>query len=515
MSGELANLQDRVVIIGSGLAGLVTALCLRPQPVLLLTRADLGAESSSQWAQGGIAASLGSDDCAALHAEDTLKAGDGLCDTAMVRLITEQAPAAIAMLESYGVRFDRDGTGAIALGLEAAHSRRRIVHAGGDASGAALVRTLAAAVKNSPSIDILSGCEVRRLIVDEGRIAGLLGATAKGALRLAASRVVLATGGLGGLFDATTNPQGNYGQGIMLAARAGAVLADMEFVQFHPTALDSARTPLALISEAVRGEGAVLINPRGERFMADVTGAELAPRDVVARAISTERQKGGKVFLDACQALGAGFSARFPAIDALCREAGIDPANEPIPVRPAAHYHMGGVATDSYGRTSIEGLWAAGEVACTGLHGANRLASNSLLEAVVMGKRVAEAMMVAKNKGVHLPDMAMPPDADLRSIRPVVSAHLGVLRHEAGLAAAVRAVLPMALAVQPASDPAMIALLMAVFAHRRCESRGGHARTDFPSRLAASCRQEMTLGEALDAAVTILSSSPTVQKRSA
>ncbi|OLP48393.1 L-aspartate oxidase [Allorhizobium taibaishanense] len=499
---------DRVVVIGSGLAGLVTALSLAPHPVTILTRAGLGGETSSAWAQGGIAAAVGGDDSVSLHAQDTLAAGDGLCDPVAVEMITGAAPDAIALLERFGVRFDRKADGALALGLEAAHSRNRIVHAGGDGSGAEIVRTLSAAVMATPSISVVEGFEVRRLLTEDGAIAGLLCASASGPVRIAASRVVLATGGLGGLFEASTNPPDNYGQGVMLAARAGAVLADMEFVQFHPTALDTAVYPQPLISEAVRGEGAILVNERGERFMASIPGAELAPRDVVARAISAERAKGakgGSVYLDARQALGDRFASRFPVIDAICRAAGIDPARQPIPVRPAAHYHMGGVATDLRGRTSIQGLWAAGEVACTGLHGANRLASNSLLEAAVMGMRVARDVADSANRLVKLVDAPpLPQIADIKPIRSIASAYLGVLRDAEGLQAAIAALLAHVDADGPQSDPALVALLVAVFAHQRRRSVGAHARTDSVAMSESAPRQYLTSREAVSVARDIV-----------
>lgn len=510
MSTIFKGAQNAVVVIGSGLAGLVTALKLAPQPVLLITRAGLGAESSSQWAQGGIAASVGDDDSAVLHANDTCLAGDGLCDAATVRLITGEAPAAIAMLESFGVRFDRDATGKLIVGLEAAHSRRRIVHVGGDGAGAAIMQALVQRVLQTPSITVMAGVEVRRLVTVDGCIAGVLGVSNGKPVQIATSRVVLATGGLGGLYQATTNPMGNYGQGIMLAARAGAVLADMEFVQFHPTALDVPRTPLTLVSEAVRGEGAVLLNERGERFLADVPGAELAPRDVVARVISAEISRGGKVFLDARQALGAGFARRFPIIDQACKQGGIDPGHDLIPVRPAVHYHMGGVATDSHGRSSIAGLWAAGEVACTGLHGANRLASNSLLEAAVMGMRVADDMTASHPLPmVHMP---VPPEVDLSKLRPLVSSHLGVLRQADGLRQAITALLSMVEADDKTSDPAIVALSIAVFAYLRKESRGGHARLDYSDRLPTQDRQLMSLSKVLGFAHELISDDCAVVK---
>ncbi|MBB3609462.1 L-aspartate oxidase [Rhizobium sp. BK602] len=503
---EIPNdLSARVVIVGSGLAGLMAALTLAPEPTVIVTRAALGAETSSAWAQGGIAASIGADDSAELHLADTLAAGDGLCDTAAAASIISEAPVTIAALERAGVRFDRDSAGALSLGLEAAHSRRRIVHAEGDGSGAAIIRALVRAVAETPSITVLEGYEARRLLLDGERISGLLCATGQGMAILPTSRILLATGGIGGLFDATTNPVGNFGQGIALAARAGALLADMEFVQFHPTALDSRRRPLALVSEAVRGEGALLVNERGERFMAEVPGAELAPRDIVARAISAEIARGGRVFLDARHALGKRFASRFPIIDALCREAGIDPACDFIPVRPAVHYHMGGIATDAAGRSSVPGLWVAGEAASTGLHGANRLASNSLLEAAIIGMRAARDMADIFAAPAVLPSQqirAAAPDASL--IRPIVSRHLGVLRNAGAIHGAIAALLPLVEEEGAAADPAIVALLIAVFASLRTESRGAHARTDFPLKLHDAQRRMMRLADALDIARSVI-----------
>jgi len=501
MTEILDHLAGRVAIVGSGLAGLVTALTLAPEPVVLITRAALGAETSSAWAQGGIAASLGADDSADLHLADTLAAGDGLCDAAVAASILKEAPNAIAILERFGVRFDRAADGSLSLGLEAAHSRRRIVHVAGDGSGAAIVRALVEAVSTTPSITVLDGVEVRRLLMNGDAVSGLLCATAKGTAILPTSRVVLATGGVGGLYDATTNPTGNFGQGVMLAARAGAMLADMEFVQFHPTALDSPRRPLALVSEAVRGEGAVLVNEKGERFLAREPGAELAPRDIVARAISAEIARGGRVFLDARPALGSGFSRRFPSIAALCREARVDPNSDLIPVRPAVHYHMGGVATDGNGRSSIAGLWVVGEAASTGLHGANRLASNSLLEAAVMGMRAARDLSATSADAPHrIADAELPVPADISAVRPIVSRHLGVLRNAGAIHGAIASLLPLVESEGAAADPAIVALLIAVFASLRKESRGAHARTDFPLKLAYAERRRMCFADALEIA---------------
>ncbi|MBX5042146.1 L-aspartate oxidase [Rhizobium lentis] len=498
MTDILDQLAGRTVIVGSGLAGLMTALTLAPEPSVIVTRAALGAETSSAWAQGGIAASIGADDSAAFHLADTLAAGDGLCDPILAAGIVAEAPAAIAALQRAGVRFDSNGAGELSLGLEAAHSRRRIVHAEGDGSGAAIIAALVRAAMQTPAISVLEGFEARRILMDGECVSGLLCATANGAAILPTSRLVLATGGIGGLYEATTNPMSNFGQGIALAARAGAALADMEFVQFHPTALDSSRRPLALVSEAVRGEGALLVNERGERFMARIPGAELAPRDVVARAISAEIARGGRVFLDGRTALGSRFATRFPVIAALCGEAGIDPAKDLIPVRPAVHYHMGGVATDANGRSSVAGLWVVGEAASTGLHGANRLASNSLLEAAVTGMRAARDIsgVPAGNTGATFTEK-LPPPPDASLVRPIVSRHLGVLRNGGAVHGAVAALLPLAESNGPAADPAIVALLIAVFAGLRMESRGAHARTDFPLKLAHASRRRMHLSEAL------------------
>ncbi len=500
MTEILQNLAGRPVIVGSGLAGLIAALTLSPEPCVLVTRARLGAESSSVWAQGGIAACIGADDSADLHLADTLVAGDGLCDAAAAAEIIAEAPSVIAALHRLGVSFDRDGNGSLALGLEAAHSRRRIVHAGGDGSGAAIITALTKAVLTDPAITVIEGVEARRILTTNGVVSGLLCAGSRGGMVLPSSRVLLATGGIGGLYEATTNPAGNFGRGIALAARAGAVLADMEFVQFHPTALDGNQRPLALISEAVRGEGAELINERGERFMRHVSGAELAPRDVVARAISAEIARGGRVFLDARRAIGASFASRFPTIHSACRSVGIDPAEQLIPVRPAAHYHMGGVVTDRDGRSTLPGLWVAGEAASTGLHGANRLASNSLLEAAVMGMRAADDL---KSKPMAVPLGTIPPmpsEPDTTAVRPTVSRQLGALRSAAGIQQSIEALLPMAEGNDVGADPAIVALMIAVSASLRTESRGAHARTDYPLKQPAAQRSRITLGQALEIA---------------
>jgi L-aspartate oxidase len=477
-----AKLSGQPVVIGAGLAGLMTALHLAPEPVILLAKAPLGSGAASVWAQGGIAAALGHDDAPALHAADTIAAGDGLCDRRAVERITGAAHDAVAALLRHGVVFDRDASGAFYIGLEAAHSRRRILHARGDATGREIMRALVAAVRRTATITVLEGVEARRLLVHDGRIAGVLAIGPAGPLLLPTARLVIATGGLGGLYRETTNPLAAVGQGLALAAGAGAVLADMEFVQFHPTALDVGLDPMPLVSEAVRGEGAVLIDETGERFMASYNRADLEPRDVVAHAVWRRLAERHRVFLDARSTLGARFAERFPNIAAKCRAAGLDPEAEPIPVRPAAHYHMGGIAVDEAGRSSIDGLWACGEAAATGLHGANRLASNSLLEAAASARWVADSIAGAEVGRLTLMQVvAVPPSPEVGLVRENMSEKVGVVRDRAGLTVAIEALQPLAFGGGPTTAPALIGLFIATAALLRPESRGGHCRIDFPA----------------------------------
>lgn len=478
---QLPRLANQPVIVGAGLAGLMTALHMAPCPVVVLSPASLGFESASAWAQGGVAASVGDDDEIGLHVADTLAAGDGLCAHATTRRILGEAPGAIERLVEIGARFDRDVAGTLKLGLEAAHSRRRIVHAEGDATGREIMRAVVAAVRACPSITIIEGVDARHILLTDGRVSGILAARGDVPLHLPTSRIVLATGGIGGLFMQSTNPSGCFGMGLAMAARAGAELSDLEFVQFHPTALDTPGTPVALVSEAVRGEGAPLIDETGRRFMADVPGRELAARDVVARAIWAETQDGHNVYLDTRRLIAAGFATRFPTIAAACHAHGIDPDREPIPVRTVEHYHMGGIVVDAAGRSSVDGLWACGEVARTGLHGANRLASNSLLEAMVCARWVAESVTATPAKLLRRTQIAALPAAPSPlPLRQPVSDAVGVLRDRPNLLAGIEAWLLLASADSAESDPALVALMIAVAALDRRESRGGHFRTDWP-----------------------------------
>ena len=435
MSADLLSLRGRVVVIGAGVAGLMTALELAPRPVIVLSKAALDAEGSTLWAQGGVAAAMADDDGPAIHAADTIAAGDGLTDPEIAEQFAQAAPQAIEKLSRIGARFDRTSGAGYVLGLEAAHSRPRIVHAGGDGTGREIMRALIAAARRTKSIEILEGFEAKGIVVEDNAVHGIVAAGPSGPVSLATDKVVIATGGIGGLFVDSTNPLSSFGQGLALAARAGVVLADMEFVQFHPTALDVMTRPTPLISEAVRGEGAILIDETGDRFMVQTSGAELAPRDVVARAIWRRRAAGKRVFLDARGALGDRFTTRFPIIAAVCRAAGIDPAREPIPVRPAQHYHMGGIAVDPEGRTSVAGLWACGEAACTGLHGANRLASNSLAEAVVFTAAVARSIEDAPTRDIApVRKLGMTPSPSAPdAVRPILSRAANVIRQRESL----------------------------------------------------------------------------------
>lgn len=483
--------ESTPLIVGAGVAGLVTALALAPRPVRLVLRGRLGRDGSTLWAQGGIAAAVAEDDHPDLHAEDTLKAGAGLCDVEIVRLVTRAGPQAIARLASWGVAFDRTPEGHWRLGLEGGHSRRRIVHAHGDSTGRAILEALTARARETPSILCEEDARLVGLIRDEQGITGVRVLRSGGREDILVSRrIVLATGGIGGLFPATTNPPSAVGDGLVAAARVGARLRDLEFIQYHPTALDVDRRPLPLISEAVRGAGAVLIDESGRRFLAGRGREELEPRDVVTRAVAARIEAGHRVYLDARRAPGDEFPRLFPFIHEVCLRHGIDPRREPIPVRPAVHYHMGGVAVDAWGRTSVPGLWAVGEVAATGLHGANRLASNSLLEAVVFGLRVCEDLQ-RDSFPRPVPHVVVPPRSPERDeekageiLRPLLGEALGVVRDGAELRRAWERLRGWGEEIFTSRAGTLAALLI-VSAWRRRETRGAHVRRDFPRESSA------------------------------
>jgi L-aspartate oxidase len=496
------RLRTRFLVIGTGVAGLHTAWrAAEDGDVLLLTKRSLF-DSSTAYAQGGIAAALGAGDSPALHREDTLAAGAALCDAEAVEVLVGEGPARVRELQLAGARFDLTPNGDFKLGREAAHSRRRIVHAHGDQTGAEVARTLIARVRESPRVSVLERARVLDLIVadvdGEPTVVGARASVAGRPTEIVADATVLATGGCGQVYRYTTNPDVATGDGFAIAHRAGAKLADMEFIQFHPTALDTPENPLALISEAVRGEGATLVNGAGERFMPKRHRlAELAPRDVVAREIFREQQTHGRVFLDARSVGAKGtprFSERFPGITALCRARGIDPQTDLIPVTPAAHYMMGGVVTDLCGHSSLARLYACGEVARTGVHGANRLASNSLLEGLVFAERVARDL-ASVTKLTSQPrrraTWSVPPLEDrgaaqvtADAVRSVMWEFAGIDRTARGLRTAVQRLEQIAerLTAGMTEERNLLetARLIAEAALLRRESRGGHFRSDFP-----------------------------------
>jgi len=482
------------VIIGAGLAGLSTAVELAPLPCVVLSAGQISTGTSTGWAQGGVAAAVGPDDSAELHTTDTIAAGAGLCEPEAVAAITGAASEAIAWLTAQGAQFDRFADTSLKLGLEGAHSRRRIVHAMGDSTGAELLRSMVEAARRAPSISLWEYCAATEILTSDGAVSGVLVRTTAGLVELRTTIVLLATGGIGGLFANTTNPLTSRGQGLALAHRAGATLRDIEMVQFHPTALDVGIDPMPLVSEAVRGEGAILIDETGERVIEN----PLSARDVVARAEWAALQSGHQVFLDAREHPGTRFEGLFASIAATARYAGFDPLTQPLPVRPAAHYHMGGVKVDLLGRTDVPGLYAAGEVASTGLHGANRLASNSLLEAVVCGRWTAKhwrTLGLTAGRGAAAPSglrtvpqpgnhqggkstgsgMPAAPDPIVTKVRQIVSAAAGVLRDRDGLTAALAELKGLR-----HHDAGLVGYLVVEAALHRNESRGGHTRTDFP-----------------------------------
>jgi L-aspartate oxidase len=498
------------LIVGSGVAGLRAAIGLAEAGrVLVLTKAA-PSESNTGYAQGGIAAAVGDDDTPDLHAADTIRAGDGLCDEAAVRVLTAEGPRYVGELIAWGARFDRQADGRPALGREAAHAVRRVLHAG-DATGREIGRVLWTRVSALPAVTTIDHALVTALIVEDGQVKGAAFFDRHGVRsEIRADATLLATGGAGQTFRDTTNPEVATGDGIALAFHAGARVADLEFVQFHPTALDVAGAPRFLISEALRGEGARLVNRLGEAFMTRYhPDGDLAPRDVVARSIVLERERTQAPICLTLAHLDAAYVVkRFPTIAAMCGGLGLDLAHDLIPVGPAAHYIMGGVDTDEWGRTSLPGLFAAGEAACTGVHGANRLASNSLLEGLVFGARAATAMqetpaaaalkadrvmadgsgLMAEPRGEPAPLAIRHQPLAIAEIRDLMWRRAGLFRTREGLAEAVDVLEDVAVPDGSTTESCRlrnlltIARLIARAALRREESRGGHFRQDFPNR---------------------------------
>ncbi len=493
------------LVIGSGIAGLRAAADLAlAGDVLLLTKAD-PTESNTGYAQGGIAAALGADDSPDLHAADTMAAGDGLCVEAAVRVLVADGVRYTRELITAGARFDREPSGELSFGREGAHGRRRVLHAA-DATGREIGRALWHQVAGQSRVRVERNARVSRLLLRNGKCAGAAYEDDRGTHTVEAAAVLIATGGAGQVFQETTNPSVATGDGVTLAWQCGARVADLEFVQFHPTALSVPGAPRFLLSEAMRGEGAHLLNASGERFMTRYERAgELASRDLVSRALVREQQRTGQpVYLSMQHLDPAWIRGRFPTIAAACRAAGFDLASDRIPVGPAAHYVMGGVETDLWGRTTVPGLLAAGEVACTGVHGANRLASNSLLEGLVFGARAAQAMLLPTEAGEmgtvrqvgqvgRVGRVGDRPALD--DVRGLMWNAVGLMRDRSSLAAANQQLDEWYASVTPGIEAGglsdadwrlasivTVGRLMARAALRREETRGGHARTDFPAR---------------------------------
>ncbi len=485
-----------ILIIGAGVAGLYTALKLSPRPVTVITARPLGKGGSTPWAQGGMAAAIGPDDTSNLHFSDTMQAGAGLVDAEAASILVDGGEAAVEDLIRFGVQFDQNKDGSLVLGREAAHCRDRIVHATGDQAGAAIMNALVAAARASEHITILERIVAEDLMTDDnGAVGGALIYNVEAGERAAfdASETILATGGLGGLYAVTTNPTPAQGHGLAFAARAGALIRDPEFVQFHPTALDIGVDPAPLATEALRGEGAHLVNEDGRTFMENYHPAgDLAPRDIVARAVEAEIKAERGAFLDAREAIGAAFPKKFPTVFAACQKAEIDPRTDIMPVAPAAHYHMGGVYTDLDGATTLDGLWAVGEVASTGVHGANRLASNSLLEAVVFGARIADHLREkpldrrdeagAPADRMDVPSKPADPKA-MQKLREAMSKGCALIRSEEALYDTLEMVAELheyETMTSGLKSALVTAELIAQGALAREESRGAHHRSDFP-----------------------------------
>lgn len=506
---------ERVVIVGAGLGALYAALKLAPHPVLVISPETLGEGASSAWAQGGIAAAMSDTDSPELHAVDTIATGVGLVDKEVTRRVTQAAHHFIHDLDNLGTPFDRNGDGGYVLAREAAHSLARVVRVRGDQAGFEIMKALVAKVRATPSIQVLDGVSASALETGDGVASGIWVNAADTAgsrpVLLHGAAYLLAGGGSGGLFALTTNPPRICGQVIGLAARAGAEISDAEFVQLHPTAIDGTEDPAPLVTEALRGKGAVLINKNGHRFMVDIhPDAELAPRDIVARAVFANTQTGMRPMLDTRDVLGVELLEDYPAVAAACVRAGIDPVQDAIPIAAAAHYHMGGIKTDIQGRATLENLWVCGEASSTGLHGANRLASNGLLEAIVFSRICADGIVASLGKsatGIEPVEISFAPAKTalqldiVQKLRNTITENVGVVRNARGLK---RALVDIA-NLEAASgghigflNMTATATLIAAAALLREESRGSHYRDDFPdTEPRFAMRSTMTLTQAL------------------
>lgn len=517
--------SNRVVIVGAGLGALYAALKLAPLPVVMISPEVLGEGASSAWAQGGVAAAMDLGDSPESHSADTLRAGAGTVDKAVAHQVTQEARAHILDLTEMGTPFDRNADGSYVMSREAAHSYARVVRVKGDQAGAEIMKALIAQVLKTPSIEVLEGVMACGLETQDGTVSGIWiessGADRSAPILLTGSAYLLAGGGSGGLYKLTTNPARIRGQVIGMAARAGAMIADAEFVQFHPTAIDMGEDPAPLATEALRGEGATLINANGERFMSEVhPDAELAPRDIVARAIFAQTQAGNRPMLDTRAALGDKILTQFPSVAEACARAGYDPVADPIPVAAAAHYHMGGIATDMQGRASLQNLWVCGEASSTGLHGANRLASNGLLEALVYARLCAvgittalpgdAAAAVSVAKTLSFSPGGIAPDANaVDRLRRNMTNNVGVVRDAEGLKLALRSIATLEDCQKDCPDflnMTATATLIAAAALLRQESRGAHYRSDFPDAKGdVGQRSQMTLDQALALRAQIVS----------
>jgi L-aspartate oxidase len=499
ISGPFQRIRTDFVVVGAGVAGLRAAIDLAPAGRVLVIAKDSLRESSSEYAQGGIAAALSDEDEVELHEQDTIVAGDGLCDVEAVHTLVEEAPAAIEQLIEWGTAFDREGS-RLLFAREGAHSRNRVLHAHGDSTGREIVRTLRNHARSLEGVAFQSFAAVTDLLMHDGEVVGVsaLDEMTHSTVLIEARAVLLATGGLGRVFENTTNPDVATGDGVAAAFRAGAAIADIEFVQFHPTALYVEGAPRFLLSEALRGEGAYLRNASGERFMQRYHPLrELAPRDVVSRSIVMELRATGdaSAFLDMTHLPPGFIRERFPRIYETCFSYGVNLETMQAPVRPAAHYAMGGVQTDLCGRTTLPRLFAAGEVACTGVHGANRLASNSLLEGVVFGARAGKAMCELSETHAFkaTPESPMFPSLSERDLRAIAWNSCGVLRNGPELEAAHNRLIHnfQGAQVSPGRpsfemrNMHQVAILISQAALAREESRGGHYRTDFPAKSSA------------------------------